>query len=244
MTGRVLAALPLLLVVAGCVNEPRSQLVNSSGYVQTSMTPPRLPTQSVPVNEATARRVLLVAQRLVDANQQAGVRPVFLTFGLPHPEIFHRGGGIQPWHVHVSSGLVQSCATDAQLAAVLAMELGKIVAEREALASPAVRRGETRLPPIDSVGADSDGTRLMEQARFQSRRPPPGKAPPLPSPEALARGYLTRAGYPTMALTEVAPLLRQAEDHYSMEQQMRATDEGQSSIAEIGRPIVAGPAKR
>src|SRR5438045_2675838 len=113
MTGRVLAALPLLILVAGCVNEPRSQFVRPTGYTQTSMPRSLNPIQRDPKNEATEKRVLAVGQKVIDANPQAGVRPVFMTFGAPHPEIFHRGGGTQPWNIFLSAGLVGRCRTDA-----------------------------------------------------------------------------------------------------------------------------------
>jgi hypothetical protein len=247
MTGRVLAALPLLIVVVGCVNEPRSQLVNSTGFTQTSMPRSAPPVQRDPKNEAMERRVLAVSGKIIETNPQAGMRPWFITFGAPHLEIFHRGGGTQPWQVFISAQLAQQCKTDAQLAAVLCLELGKMVAERESLAGAPAQRGDLRLPPEPTVGQSNasfgspDSTRYMEQARLESTQGP-GKSRPLPSPDNLARGYLFKAGYDIRALAEVAPLLRQAEDNYKMEKQMRAVDEKQQSAAvEIGRPVISRP---
>jgi hypothetical protein len=245
MTGRVLAALPLLFVVAGCVNEPRSQFLRPAGYTQTNLPPSGVPVQRDPKNEASEKRVLAVSHKVIETNPQAGLRPLFATFGADKPEIFHRGGGAQPWHVFISAGLVEKCKTDAQLAAVLCLELGKIVAERESMTSPGSRRGDWRLSPTETVGRDAsgpigspDGTRFIEQARIESKQPPTGKDRRLPSPEVLAKTYLSRAGYDVRALTEVAPLLRQAEDNYSFEKQMRAADE-QPRTAVMGRPIPA-----
>ena len=255
MTGRVLAALPLLILVVGCDTEPRSQLVRPNGFAPTMMSRAPVPIQHDPRNEAAEKRVLAIAQKIIDANPQAGMRPLFIVCGVPHPEIFHRGGGTQAWHVYISAGLVGQCKSDAQLAAVLCLELGKIVAEREALASPESRRGELHLPPEETIGRDasgpfgsSDGTRFMEQARLESKRPAPGKAPPLPSPDRLARGYLFKAGYDVRALTEVASLLRQAENHFDLEKQMPPDNRPApvvpakpATTAALGRPIPAPP---
>ena len=137
MTSRVKAALPLLLAAAGCLQQDRGLLVPPGAPMpKTTSMRPTMPGPRVPENEATARRVLAVSRKLIDANPQAGLRPLFITAGSPHPEIFHDGGGMNGYHVVVSEGLVNQCKTEAELAAVLALEMGKIVAEREAAVGP------------------------------------------------------------------------------------------------------------
>src|SRR5207237_1039878 len=91
-----------------------------------------------------AARVDIVGRRIIAANPQVGAKPMFATIGAPEPEIFHRGTS----DVYVTEGLVKQCSTDGQLAAILCSELGKVVAEREALSPPRTRRPE-RTPPAD-----------------------------------------------------------------------------------------------
>src|SRR5262249_47256965 len=80
MTVRVLAALPLLAFALGCVEEsPRALLVRpdagplSTTSLRTAFSGPR-----IPEHHATARRVFAVGRKLVDANPQAGLRPLFI----------------------------------------------------------------------------------------------------------------------------------------------------------------------
>src|SRR5262249_39695897 len=75
-------------------------------------------------------RVDAGGRQLLAANPQVGAKPLFHTIGAPQPEVFHRGTS----DVWVTEGLVRQCATDGQLAALLCLELGKMVAEREAAA--------------------------------------------------------------------------------------------------------------
>jgi hypothetical protein len=250
MTNRVKAALPFLLAVVGCVDQQRGLLVPGS----TVMTPntslrPVMPGPRVPESEASARRVMAVGRKLVESNPQAGLRPGFITVGLSHPEISHAGGGTNGYTVMVSEALVKQCKTDAELAAVLAMELGKIVAERESAAGPSLQQPEKRLPPDVQVGTDaggtfgsSDGTRMMELAKLDPKRVKPDRKSQPPSPDALAAGYLKKAGYDDAALLRVAPLLIKAEGHNDLDKAVKAAELGAPVKAELGAPIKPEPA--
>jgi hypothetical protein len=245
MTIRVRAALPLLLAVAGCVQEQRGLLVPPGAPMPTNTSlRPAMPGPRVPQSEASARRVLAVGRKVIDSNPQAGLRPGFITVGLPHPEVSHTGGGTSGYSVVVSEALVKQCKTDAELAAVLALELGKIVAERESAVGPSLKKPPTRLPPDVPVGTDaggtfgpSDGTRMMELARLDPKRPRPTRTTPVPSPEALAAGYLSKAGFDAAALTRVAPLLRQTEGHYELEKAVKTAELGAPVKVELGAPV-------
>src|SRR4051794_34403543 len=96
MTTRVLAALPLLLLGLGCVEQQqRSLLVPPGSTVApqfTSLRPGPLGPR-VPEHEATARRLLAVGHKLLDANKESGLHPAFIPVGFPPPEISHTGGG-------------------------------------------------------------------------------------------------------------------------------------------------------
>src|SRR5262249_7828804 len=139
----------------------------------------------------------------------------FRTIGAAQPEIFHRGTA----EIDITEGLVRRCATDAQLVAVLCIELGKMIAEREARAVP--RSQVFERPPLPDLHPSADNgadrTYLAElspydQARHTIRTPP---APP--DPQALAQIYLTNAGYTPAELAAVAPLLQEASQNNTFE---------------------------
>jgi predicted Zn-dependent protease len=223
MTARALAAVAPLVLFAGCVDEQRVRVVPPGTLTETTtLRPPRL-TSPVSVTEETARRVLLVGRKVVEGNTATGLRPMFLTVGAPHVEIFHQGGGARPLHVYVTEGLVRRCKDDAELAAVLCHEMARIVNERATLDGPDNKQpGEDRLAGVgnDAGGAfgPPDGTRLLEQGSKERQRPRK-KAPP--SVEDIARRFLTRAGYAPEALAVVAPLLREAEKSYVVEKHLQ-----------------------
>jgi hypothetical protein len=245
MTTRALAALlpPLLFALAGCVEEhQRGLLVPPGGGPPptTTLQPVVFNGPRVPEHEASARRLLAVGNKVAHDNPQAGLLPAFIPVGFPHPEICHSGGGLSGYQIVVSDGLVNACKTDAALAAVIALEMGKIVAERESAAGPSLKQPQKPPPPDVPVGSDSggpfgppDGTRQMELAQREPKRGRTDKAAPAPAPEALAKGYLVKAGYDPQALAEVGPLLRKADAHSEMEKAVKT--------AELGAPV---PAKR
>lgn len=224
LRGPLARVAPLLLLAAGCLDDHHAHLVNQSP-VPDAPAPARSVSRA-PAAEAAGRRVISAGKKLIDANPQLGMRPVFLTVGAPHPEVFHQGGRLQPYQVFVSEGLVNKCPSDDELAAVLALQLGRMVAEREAVGGRG-GRGDDRPLAAERIGSDADstfggpdGTRLMEAAKHERERAAAAKRR-APDPEALAKEYLRRAGYAEAALAAVAPLLRQAEDHDKIERQLR-----------------------
>jgi hypothetical protein len=238
MTRRVLAvSAPLWLLVVGCIDANRPYLVSGNAASAPARACALSDAQRAPATEEAAKRVIVVGQRVVLANPQMGLRPVFCTMGTPDPEIFHRGtGGLDGCQVMISEGLIRRCPTDGQLAAVLCYELGRIVAEREAQASPELRQGKTRLDPEAPIGNDAwepfgtpDGTRMMEQAKLEKQRRKP-LAPLVP--EVLAHQYLTRAGYADTDLEVTASLRHEAESNCTVEKHWGAA---------IGKPAVIAP---
>jgi hypothetical protein len=178
-----------------------------------------------PATEAATRRVNDVGQKLLAANAELPVRPVFLGVGSADPQIFHR----DTTAIYVSDGLVSKCTTEAQLAAVVASELGKMVSTREALLTLKSRRGERDRPAGLAIGTESggtfgpaDGTRLAELGQFEKdtgHGPAGGPPAPPPDPDLLARTFLKKAGYAVTDLDAVAPLLREAAQHGDIEKQ-------------------------
>ncbi len=169
-----------------------------------------------------------VAQRLLAANADLPIRPLFMAIGSADPEVFHRDTTV----VFISEGLVNKCASEAQLAAVLSNELGKVVSTREALLALKSRQPE-RDPPVDlPIGHEGgtfgppDGTRLAELGKFeQSTGQGPAGAHPTapPDPQGLARTYLKRAGFTSADLAAVLPLLAEAQKHSDLELQINGS---------------------
>lgn len=220
--------LSLSLTCAGCLpdDRPNTLLVQPSPFGNVPA-PPAPRVACAPATGEAAMRVNDVGQKIVQANKQAGLRPVFVTAGAPQPEIFHKG----TTQVFITEGMVKQCATEGQLAAVLCLELGKMVSEREALAGPQARSPELE-PPVElRVGGDSggtfgpaDATRLAELGKYeQARRPARGAPLPPPDPNVLARTYLAKAGYPAAELDMAQPLVQAAAANYVLERQFANT---------------------
>lgn len=213
-------------LVAGCSSTGPNATVAANPFETRPAASPIRQASFNPASIQAAARVDLLGRKLVDANPQAGVRPLFRTIGAPQPEIFHHGTA----EVDITEGLVRLCQTDGQLAAVLCQELGKMVSEREALAGPHLRQPQ-RQPPMDlRIGNDAGGsgppdqTNLAELAKFERGRPPSGQGPtpPTPDPAALARSYLKRAQFAESELDAVSPILAAAAANCTFEKQFTA----------------------
>ncbi|HZY86947.1 MAG TPA: hypothetical protein VFE78_19085 [Gemmataceae bacterium] len=223
----------LLLPAAGCFADGPQKLVSANPFGNTPPkgTPARV--MYAPASEETGKRVGQVGEKLLAANRQTIIHPVFQTVGSSQPEVFHHDTSA----VYITEGMVRECKSDGQLAAVLALELGKMVSEREALARPASRMPDRWVPMEVRVGNDvggafgaADGTHLAELAKANRLRDGAANVQPPapPSPEVLARCYLCKAGYAADDLSEVTPLLKKAEGNFALEKQLKA--------AVVGRP--------
>jgi hypothetical protein len=177
-----------------------------------------------PAAAEVGMRVEVLGQKVVAANPQAGLHVLFMTIGSPQPELFHRGAN----EVYITEGLVKQCASDAQLAAVLCHELGKMVVEREALAGPDARDPDRR-PPMEMRAGNAgqfdgvDQVRAAETAKFGPTRRHRSRPLALPDPKALGRLYLTNAGFAEADLEAVAPQLKSAEANFALERQFKTS---------------------
>jgi hypothetical protein len=227
MAGRVWPAAVLLLPAAlGCLPQESSNLLVPANPFSNAPVVPT-PTQSAyaPAPVETATRVAQVGHKLVTANPQLGLRPVFRTIGSPTPLIFHR----DTVEVAVSEGLVRQCATEERLAAVLAAELGKMASEHQAATALQARQFDREPPALMDIGndhvgsrGDADLARAAELAPYDQarRRAAHGPPPAPPDPQALARTILTKAGHPASELDAAAPLLKTAAEDRTLEKQL------------------------
>lgn len=212
-------------VLPGCA--PRDQgttLVSPTAFnpAPASTQAPITQVSYAPAPTETAARVDTLGRKLLAANPQIGLKPLFHTVGSPGPVLCHRGTD----QIFISDGLVKQCKTEGELAALLCNELGKMVSEREAMAGVPARQ-PVRRDPIDvPVGNDNGGTmgapdqtHLAEMAKYNPKRPS-GPRPLPPDPQFLATGYLEKAGYPRTDLDAAIPLMQAAADNVAFERQL------------------------
>ena len=145
----------LALGLAGCARDGRDAFAFRNPF-DTDRGPDtaKLPAAST----RAATRVNAVGSEVAAKNKDAlGVKPVFFTMGVPEVEISHHKSGM----VILSEGLVERCPTDAELAAVICHELGKLAAEQRGAGRgprprrPAVHPGRGRRalrPGHDAAG--------------------------------------------------------------------------------------------
>lgn len=227
MTRRRLAVAGSLLLLAGCVTfpnlyeEPRTAQVAGHPF-ETGARAPLTKVSFRPGSTESAWRVDEVGRKLTGANPQAGVRPAFAVIGVSEPEVFHTDTHI----VYITEGLVRQCRDDTMLSAVLANELGRMISEREAKVAAEVRR-PNRLPPVQlPIGSNgyspaADPTHYIEMAKFEKAYPKTPRPLTPPEPQKIARTLLERAGYKATDLDAAAPLLKAAERHCALEDQIR-----------------------
>jgi len=225
-----LLPLMVLLPVMGClptVEETPQVGFDPFGKPASPPVQQRHTANYAPASEEMSRRVDYIGRNILAKNPQIGMKPLFATVGSPDIEIFHKDTTM----VWVTAGLVQKCQTEANIAAVLSLELAKMVSEREAQVGLQTRRPDG-LPPISMpIGnarypGDSDLTALAEQGKYEKAHPRTTRRLPPPDPDVLARSYLENAGFPKEQLEAVAPLLRQAEQNYNLEKQFRGIPQG------------------
>src|SRR5438132_12682054 len=109
----ILPLLPIFFfAAAGCLPQANTTLVPSNPFG--SPPPAQIAhTALAPASIEAAARVDCLGRRIVVANPQMGIQPLFRTIGAPQAEIFHQGTS----EVDITEGLVNQCPADGQLAA-------------------------------------------------------------------------------------------------------------------------------
>lgn len=195
----------LSVLAAGCldVEKPRGGLTNVPVDTSKYAAPPA----------EMAAKVDQVGRQLVGTNPFLGFDPTFHAVGQPQPEICHPDSG----GVFLSTGLIERCRSDAELAAVLANELAIIRTERQLADRP--RRAEP-MPPLPDGGRGTDPTQIGTQAIIDKKSgTEPRSSRPTAKPEdrrTVAADILKAAGFDPAALDAVEPLLAEAAKHHTM----------------------------
>jgi hypothetical protein len=165
-------------------------------------------------------------RRILAQNMFNGLDPElkFMTTHVKESVLFHRGTD----QLYISEGLVEKCATEAELSAVLCAELGQMIAEKRS--ARAVGRDVAPIPdpttagnPIFPGGTAQDVGQMANLAYHEKKylrgadRPDPAEA------ANVARDLLRGAGYSPAELDRVEPLLKQSKRGEELQKQMGAS---------------------
>src|SRR5687768_2038812 len=120
-----------LFLVGGCLpfdlaEGDKTALVSNNPFGAEAPPTTKAKANYAPASQEVSLRVDKIGRDVLTANPQIGLKPLFATIGAPQPEVFHVDNRL----VYVTEGLVKQCRSEAELAAVLSAELGKMVAER------------------------------------------------------------------------------------------------------------------
>lgn len=198
-----------------------------------------------PATVAIAARVDGLGRRILNANPETGIRPLMTAVGKKDVAVFHHGTS----GIFITEGLVDQCRSDDELAAVLCVEMGRMVAERESKVSPSARDYREERPDRprfnDTLGASRtpDQTDVAELALYEKNRTDNRRGalpPPPPDPRILARRYMKAAGFDPEILAKIEPLLRTAENNSGFDEFIKPTSatRGTSPAIASDRPAV------
>jgi len=217
---RHLGPLPLFLLAIGCVSSADEKTAQVSS--QMFETPPTaVAKSSMPqAEDSICLRVDVVGRKVVAANPQIGMRPLFATIQSPTPEIFH----VDQRVVYVTDGLVKQLPSEGELAAALSFELARMVAERESRVKQDLKFNAARPPislPIGGPTTMGDMASTVEMAKYDKQRRDSQQMPVKLNPETLARNYLETAGFQRTDIDRVQPQLQAAERNTAVERQVK-----------------------
>jgi hypothetical protein len=217
----------LPLVATACVNYevPGLKTEQVSQFFDQTPSAVRSAKVNMPgADESICVRVDSVGRKVLAANKQIGLNPHFAAFGCETPEMFHVDHKV----VCVTDGLVKKLTSEAELAAALSYELGRMVAEREARVKQDLKLAAIRPPiQVQAGGAGQFGgvdvASSAELARYDQAKTDLKKAASIvrPDPEILARDYLEKAGFQRTDFDRIQPVLALAAKCGTLERQVK-----------------------
>lgn len=211
------------LAAVGCVTPPEKTAQVSGQFFDSSPAPASVAKSPIPAADTSiCARVDFVGRKVVAANPQIGMRPLFATIQSPTPEIFH----VDQRVIYVTDSLVKQLPSEGDLAAVLSFELARMVAERESRVKQDLKFSAVRPPiqlPIGDPGAfgPTDMASAVELAKYDKVRRDLQQLPAKLNPETLARNYLEQAGFQRTDIDRVQPQLQAAEKNSALEKQVK-----------------------
>ncbi|HMP58509.1 MAG TPA: hypothetical protein PKD86_04065 [Gemmatales bacterium] len=215
-------AAPALVTLTGCQGPAASSLTAPPAtFAGGPIVPPTLrtlPHQDDPIiashvdpNLTAARqRVRLASQRLSETNPNLGFHPTFRVAPGAEPRVGVDQAGI----VVFSQGLVEACASEGQLTAVMAYQAAELYRQRLLRMADARQRLNREPPMVAREGLDNgafgqaDRYHLAEIHKLGLDRRQPALLPDPPPVEMIARQVLLQAGYAESDLQAGAQLLQ------------------------------------
>jgi len=163
----------------------------------------------------TARRVDELSKRIVEQNTFTGLEPIIRVVGVPEAVLFHRG----PTELFISEGLVKKCKTEAELAAVLCTELGKMMSQKRAVI--VLGRNVDPIPDVALPGLGGDATQVRQaELALQKRREDQKRAAEQSDEVQLAKDLLKGAGFNPSEFDRVQGMVKQSDRGESIKKQM------------------------
>jgi hypothetical protein len=210
-----LLLLPGLYLLAGCVPNEQAKGLPTVASNQLGMPPPGVMANLPSADWQLAGKVFAVGHKIVAANKNCGLDAnlAFVTYPAPTVEIFHP----DRTRVFVTEGLVRKCDEE-QLAAMLALELGRMAAERMA-ASPYLDIRSFQEPIHLQTGSDKSSSEIADWARFDGQQRPSAKS--LPDPRQLAQAFLESAKYGKNCLDSAYPIVEEAGLSHNIEMRVK-----------------------
>jgi len=151
--------------------------------------------------------------------------PQFVAIGVPGYALYHQRGD-QVQVLVISAGLVNTCKTDSELAAMISSELARMVLEAQAQTQPNMRdrfnpdRSNELPPGSDTVGGRApDQTDVALQASYEKANPRPRPRDfNAVDPTLLGRSYMANLNsrdqrFNPDDLAKVEPLVRQGNNN-------------------------------
>jgi len=165
-----------------------------------------------------ARRVDDLAKRILDQNVFTGIEPVIRVIGVPEAVLFHRGAN----ELFISEGLVKKCKTEAELAAVLCTELGRMMSQKRA--AVAVGRAPEPIPEIALPGIGSDASQVRQaELAMQKRRDDQKRAGEQSGESQLAKDLLKGSGFDPAEFDRVQGMVKQSDRGDAIRNQLNGT---------------------
>jgi len=190
---------------------------------QISQRPTEGPALPVASTESAAR-VDRIGRKLISGSPFLFVsEPTFQTVGGESgeaPELFHRDAT----GLFITEGMVRSCKSDDELAAVMASEIGHMVGERrrtERMNLPEPTPSAATLGSLDGMGT-MDPARAIELAELDKnfRGPAEKRLIATSDPQRIAADCLRDSGYDPKLLRTVEPILCKARKNHKLASQL------------------------
>jgi hypothetical protein len=209
-----------LCLLPGCIPSEQARGLPTVSSNQLGTPPPSTLVQSNYPNPDSdlAGKVLKLGRDIAVSNKNSGLDPnlTFVTYPSPTVEIFH----LDRTHVIVTEGLARKCNHE-QLAAMLALELGKLAVERQ-VASPYLDSRSFVEPPVHVQVSDPPPpppSELVDLAHHETEQR--ARKNDLPQPRQLAQAFLRKAGFSEGCLEIVRSLVEEAGANHNVEMRLK-----------------------